>query len=222
MKISFKKIILAIAVTVLFFVASIILSVRYPYRDRMFVSHPDLKAQIIVLGSKVEENGEASDWLAYRVLAGVEYWRKRANEIYDTCRPYEARDIGDRCDPPKIVLSGDNGWKRADEITAMREVPALDEPATIDAVTEDGWNARTIDSCWRAKNVLGIDRAILVTQKFHMPRALYLCNKLGVDSYGVIADNGKKNVLRSYLRDWLASVKAWWDVGTGYVPEHVE
>lgn len=217
----FQRIGLAVvAITVV--LAILVLIVRYPYRDRMYEEQTDLKAPIIVLGTRVEENGEPSDWLAYRVLAGVELWRKRANEIYDTCRPYEARDIGDRCDPPKILLSGDNGWKRANEIAAMREVPALDEPATIDAVTEDGWNARTIDSCWRAKNVLKIDRAILVTQAFHMPRALYLCNKLGVDSYGVIADDGKENKLRSYLRDWLASVKAWWDVVVGYRPEHGE
>lgn len=216
------RILSIIAAGVVIFFFAVVLSVRFPYRDRMFAEQSDVKAPIIVLGSKVEDNGEPSDWLAYRVLAGVESWRKRADEIYDACRPYEARDIGDRCDPPKILLSGDNGWKRADEIVAMREVPALDEPVTAGSVIDDGWNARTIDSCWRAKNVLGIDRAILVTQAFHMPRALYLCNKFGIDSYGVIADNGKNNVLRSYLRDWFASVKAWWDIGVGYRPEHGE
>ena len=221
MKISFKKIIAIGAGALVFFIVSIILSVRYPYRDRMFVEQPDLKAPIIVLGSKVEENGAASDWLARRVEAGVAIWEKRATEIINTCGMQEARDIGDRCDLPMIILSGDNGWKRADEIAAMRAVPDI-TTVPADQIQEDGLNARTVDSCWRAKNVLGIDRAILVTQAFHMPRALYLCNKLGVDAYGIVAENGKKNLLRSYLRDWLASVRAWWDVVVGYTPERVQ
>lgn len=202
-------------------VLAIILSVRYPYRDRMYMDQPDLKAPIIVLGSKVEENGAPSDWLRKRVEAAVAIWEKRTAEIINTCGMQEARDIGDRCDVPKLVLSGDNGWKRMDEIAAMRRGPDV-SAVPQDLVREDGWNARTIDSCWRAKNVLGIDRAILVTQAFHMPRALYVCNKLGVDAYGIIADDGKNNVLRSYLRDWVASVKAWWDVMAGYTPEHTE
>ena len=205
----------------MFFIVSIILSVRYPFRDRMFVNHSDLKAPIIVLGTRVEDDGAPSDWLFNRVDTGVDVWSKRAQEIINTCGMQEARDIGDRCDLPKFILSGDNGWKRKDEITAMKQVPSLAQ-VSESSLREDGWNARTIDSCWRAKNVLGIDRAILVTQAFHMPRALYLCNKLGVDSYGIVADNGEKNVLRSYLRDWGASVKAWWDIQSGYTPEYVE
>src|SRR3989344_6231491 len=202
------------------FILSLIFSVRYQYRDRMFAGHPDLKVPIIVLGTRVEDDGAPSDWLRKRVEAGIAVWEKRATEIIQTCGMQEARDIGDRCDLPPIILSGDNGWKRMDEITAMRSVSDI---STVpgDLVEEDGWNARTIDSCWRAKNVLGIDRAILVTQKFHLPRALYLCNELGIDAYGVIADNGKNNVLRSYLRDWFASVKAWWDIESGYQPEHI-
>ncbi|MEK7481297.1 MAG: hypothetical protein AAB633_00935, partial [Patescibacteria group bacterium] len=77
MKISFKKIISITTAAVLFFLLSIILSVRFPYRDRMYAEQWDLKAPIIVLGSKVEENGAASDWLARRVEAGVAIWEKR-------------------------------------------------------------------------------------------------------------------------------------------------
>lgn len=214
----YQRFILGVFLLLLVVLAAIILSVRYQYRDRMFVEHPDLKAPIIVLGTRVEDDGTPSDWLQKRVVAGAEIWEKRASEIINTCGMQEGRPIGDRCDLPQIILSGDNGWKRRDEITAMRSVWAL---GTVpeDVVIEDGWNARTIDSCWRAKNVYEIDRAVLITQKFHMPRALYLCNKLGVDAYGVIADDGEHNVLRSYLRDWLASVKAWWDVTAGYTPQ---
>lgn len=209
-----------IIVAFLFFIIpSIILSVRYPYRDRMYLDLPDLKAPIIILGTKVEDDGAPSDWLRKRVEAGVAIWEKRATEIINTCGMQEGRPIGDRCDLPKLVLSGDNGWKRRDEIAAMKQVSSVSQ-VSESSLIEDGWNARTIDSCWRAKNVLHIDRAILITQKFHLPRALYVCNKLGVDSYGVIADDGDHNVVRSYLRDWLASALAWWDIQSGYTPEH--
>lgn len=212
-----KIAIVFVGIVIVFF--GIILSVRYQYRDRMFVNHPDLKAPIIVLGTKVEDDGAPSDWLRKRVEVGVAVWEKRAAEIINTCGIQEGRPIGHRCDLPQIILSGDNGWKRRDEITAMRSVPDV-STVPEDLVREDGWNARTIDSCWRAKNVLHIDRAILITQKFHMPRALYLCNKLGVDSYGVIADDGSHHIVRSYLRDWLASALAWWNIQFGYTPEH--
>ncbi len=214
-----RIVLLGAACLVVFAFAAVIFSVRYSYRDRMFTDHPDLKAPIIILGTRVEDDGAPSDWLWKRVEAGVVIWEKRANKIITTCGMQEGRPIGDRCDLPKLILSGDNGWKRMDEIMAMKSVPSVTQVAGS-SLQEDGWNARTIDSCWRAKNVLHIDRAVLVTQAFHMPRALYLCNKLGIDAYGVIADNGKKNILRSYFRDWFASVKAWWDVETGYMPEH--
>src|SRR3989338_6556452 len=145
------------------FILSLIFSVRYQYRDRMFAGHPDVKAPIIVLGTRVEDDGAPSDWLTRRVEAGVTVWEKRASEIINTCGMQEGRPIGDRCDVPSIILSGDNGWKRRDEITAMRSVSDI-STVPEDLVQEDGWHARTIDSCWRAKNVLGIDRAVLVTQ----------------------------------------------------------
>ena len=75
---------------------------------------------------------------------------------------------------------------------------------------------RTYDSCYRAREIFGVNRAILVTQAFHLERALYLCDAFGIDSVGVVADRrnyaGRRaNVVvgaRSRSRRW----RAWIDV----------
>jgi SanA protein len=74
---------------------------------------------------------------------------------------------------------------------------------------------RTYDTCYRAKAVFGLDSAILVTQKFHLPRALFVCNALGVESVGVSADRRMywpSSILLWNLREQLATVTALWDV----------
>ena len=71
-----------------------------------------------------------------------------------------------------------------------------------DALVLDYAGRRTYDSCYRARDIFGLNRAILVTQAFHLDRALYLCNSLGVDSIGVTADR----------RIYAASSMAWWSM----------
>jgi SanA protein len=108
------------------------------------------------------------------------------------------------------------------EIAAMyRYVYEAGMPEGI--VIIDGNNARTFDSCYRLKNVLGQNDVVLVTQGFHLPRALYLCNEVGIDAWGIDAD------LRSYRdiawftsRDWLASFLAFWDIYLKRTPTFLE
>jgi vancomycin permeability regulator SanA len=71
----------------------------------------------------------------------------------------------------------------------------------------------TWDSCVRAKKIFGVDHATLVTQDFHLPRALLLCRAAGIDAYGV-ADTGESAAGESELlydsaREVLAGIKAW-------------
>jgi SanA protein len=72
---------------------------------------------------------------------------------------------------------------------------------------------RTYDTCYRASAIFGVTRAILVTQRFHLPRALFTCRSLGVDAMGFSAD---RRVYRSNsyyrFRDLFATLRAWWDV----------
>jgi vancomycin permeability regulator SanA len=80
-------------------------------------------------------------------------------------------------------------------------------------VVRDYAGRRTYDTCYRARAIFGVEQAILVTQRFHLARAIFTCRALGVDSVGFSADI---NIYRSTsyyrLREGVASVAAWWDV----------
>jgi SanA protein len=101
----------------------------------------------------------------------------------------------------KLLMSGDNSYLNYNEPGAMREY-ALELGIPDEAIVLDYAGRRTYDTCYRAKEIFGVKKAILVTQNFHLPRALYTCNQLGVDAVGVPAD------LRNYTRRSLI----WWNV----------
>jgi SanA protein len=114
----------------------------------------------------------------------------------------------------KLLLSGDNRFIDYNEPGAMREY-ALSLGVPEEALVLDYAGRRTYDSCYRARAIFGVSEAILVTQAFHLPRALYLCDHLGVKAVGVSADNQtyrKSSVLYWNLRELLATVAALWDV----------
>jgi SanA protein len=87
----------------------------------------------------------------------------------------------------KILMSGDNRFTDYNEPGAMRAF-ALSLGVPDQAITLDYAGRRTYDTCYRAKAIFGVQEALLVTQNFHLPRALYLCNALGVRADGVSAD----------------------------------
>ncbi|NPA06280.1 MAG: hypothetical protein GXO54_02630 [Chloroflexi bacterium] len=113
----------------------------------------------------------------------------------------------------KILMSGDNRTVHYNEPAAMIALArALGVPA--DALAPDYAGRRTYDTCWRARHIFGLREVILVTQQFHLPRAIYLCRSLGLDPIGVPADR------RAYrgawwfggAREFVARLRAWWDV----------
>ncbi len=74
---------------------------------------------------------------------------------------------------------------------------------------------RTYDTCYRANEIFGVDEAVLVTQSFHLPRALYICNQLGLDASGVAAENHyflKRSRAYWNLRELIATPVAMWEV----------
>jgi len=99
----------------------------------------------------------------------------------------------------KLLLSGDNQVVEYNEPEAMRQYAiSLGVPEQV--IVLDYAGRRTYDTCYRAKVIFGISKALLVTQKFHLPRALFLCNALGVQASGVEANN--RNYRRSSLISW--------------------
>ena len=118
----------------------------------------------------------------------------------------------------KLLMSGDNRFVNYNEPEAMRQ-EALSLGVPNDAIVLDYAGRRSYDTCYRAKAIFKVDQAILVTQAFHMPRVLYLCNHLGVDSVGVesnLRTYRKSSMLYWSMRELLATTAAFWDVNIGH------
>jgi len=114
----------------------------------------------------------------------------------------------------KILMSGDNRFVDYNEPESMRQY-ARGLGVPDEAIVLDYAGRRTYDTCYRAREIFGVDSAILVTQKFHLSRALFTCNALGVKATGVIADNYyflKRSRLYWNIREQFATVTAFWDV----------
>ena len=114
----------------------------------------------------------------------------------------------------KILMSGDNRFTEYNEPGAMRSY-ALSLGVPDQVIVLDYAGRRTYDTCYRAKVIFGVQEALLVTQSFHLPRALYLCNALGVRADGVSADlhpYRRSIQLIWNLRELPASLTALWDV----------
>lgn len=156
------------------------------YADRVYASIDDLPRDgsrriAIVFGAGLTRSGEPTPALYDRVATAVDLYQRRLVD--------------------KLLLTGDNRFINYNEPEAMRRTAVkLGVPAG-DLVL-DYAGRRTYDSCYRAREIFGVNRAILVTQAFHLDRALYLCDTFGIDSIGVVADR----------RSYTASSQAWWSL----------
>jgi SanA protein len=118
----------------------------------------------------------------------------------------------------KILVTGDNGELTHDEVTPVRRylteagIPAAD-------IFLDHAGFDTYSSMYRAISVFHAQSATIVTQDFHLPRALYIARHLGLTAYGVAAE-GEGSPL-DYLREVPASDKALWDLIVGRVPKYL-
>jgi SanA protein len=114
----------------------------------------------------------------------------------------------------KLLMSGDNRSDYYDEPGAMRQY-ALSLGVPPGAIVLDYAGLRTYDTCYRAKAIFGLNSALLVTQQFHLPRALFTCNALGIQASGVEANNRHYFPLLLLIwniREQLATVGAFVDV----------
>ncbi len=114
----------------------------------------------------------------------------------------------------KLLFSGDNRFVDYNEPGAMQAY-AIMLGVPEDAIVLDYAGRRTYDTCYRARYIFGVDEAILVTQNYHLPRALFTCNELGVKSVGIAADQrtySRSSRLVWNIRELPASLMALWDV----------
>lgn len=118
----------------------------------------------------------------------------------------------------KILMSGDNRFVDYNEPGAMLKY-ALQLGVPRADIVLDYAGRRTYDTCYRAKAIFGLTEVLLVTQEFHLPRAIFTCNALGLPAEGVIADR-RPYVGPASAREIPAALVALWDVWVAH-PEPV-
>jgi SanA protein len=114
----------------------------------------------------------------------------------------------------RLLMTGDNQVVEYNEPEAMKQY-AMTLGVPEDAIVLDYAGRRTYDSCYRAKAIFGLDKALLVTQSFHLPRALFICRSLGLEAYGVRAENWRYWPITNLIwnvREQFATVGALMDV----------
>lgn len=147
----------------------------------------------IVFGALVYRNGHLSPVLRGRVDAAIDLYRAGKVE--------------------KLLMSGDNGRVGYDEVSAMKAY-AVSRGVPPEKIVRDFAGFRTLDSCYRARHIFDVRSAILVTQAFHLPRALYLAHHFGIDAVGFVApDNSSPAAVAGYSsRETNAAILALIDV----------
>jgi len=114
----------------------------------------------------------------------------------------------------KLLMSGDNSVEYYNEPEAMRQY-AISLGVPVEDIVLDYAGRRTYDTCYRARAIFGVEKALLVTQRFHLPRALFLCNSLGLETIGVEANNlnyRRVSLLIWNFREQLATAGAFFDL----------
>jgi len=125
---------------------------------------------IIVLGCQVKPGGELSPMLRDRLITGVGLYEAGA--------------------APKLLMSGDHSDIYYDEVNAMKNY-AMSVGVPSSDIFMDHAGLSTYESMYRAKEVYQCKRVIIVTQSYHLYRALYVAKQLGLDAYGVSADRSE-------------------------------
>ena len=114
----------------------------------------------------------------------------------------------------KLLMSGDNRVVEYNEPAAMRDY-ATQLGVPEEAIVLDYAGRRTYDTCYRARDIFGVSNTVLITQDFHLPRALYICHALGVTAIGVPADQRiyrRRSMAYWSVRELLATLVAFWEV----------
>lgn len=163
-------------------------SIRFVRSISGLPPHPDA---ILVLGAGIEDSGVPSEALVDRLTVG-----ERISVVLHT----------------PMLLTGDGGSFRQAEIPVMVQW-LTDHSVAPDRLIVDDQGYRTYESCKRAAEVYHLKQVVIITQRFHLGRAIYLCRAFGIEAYGVPANvRWYKKDVWFVARDVAASIKAWLDI----------
>ena len=122
---------------------------------------------VLVLGCGLEADGSPSPMLHDRLQQGVALYQKEA--------------------APKLLVSGDHGREEYDEVNAMKRF-AEEQGVPSEDVFMDHAGFSTYESVYRPRDIFQVRRMVIVTQEYHLSRALYIAKRLGIEAWGVPAD----------------------------------
>jgi vancomycin permeability regulator SanA len=182
-----------VAVALLFVGAAALVtsSVDGAVRGRIYASPADAPSTplALVLGAEVYANGNPSPALVNRLDTSIQLYR--SGKVH------------------ALLMSGGHG---SIETSAMRRYAlAAGVPDDVIRIDDGGW--RTLSSCQRARDVFHATRVTVISQTEHLTRAVYICDKLGLDAIGVVAPDFPGPALWTYrLRERVAVLLAWWEV----------
>lgn len=142
---------------------------------------------ILVLGAGLKPDGSPSDMLRDRLAFACDLWEEGVSDT--------------------VLVSGDRASESYDEVTAMKNY-LLAHGVPEEAILEDPKGYSTSESLKRAKDVFGYENVVVVTQRYHLYRALYIAQKTGLDAKGVNSDpyTYRGQVLRD-IREFAARIK---------------
>ncbi len=135
---------------------------------------------ILVLGCMVKKDGTPSPMLEDRILQGVDLYLRGVSDT--------------------LLLSGDSRMASYDEVGAMKRV-SEENGVLSTAILTDGYGLSTYDSLFRAARQYGFQKIVIVTQKYHLYRAIYIAKSFGMEAYGVASDP------RPYRGQWIRDLR---------------
>lgn len=150
----------------------------------------------LVLGAGMDADGTMTDLQEDRVIQGINLYKSGKVK--------------------KLLMTADDGRRWVNEVDAMREY-AIAAGVPEEDILMDRGGIRTYASCRNAREVFALDKVIAVSQSFHLPRIIYLCEAMGIKTVGYPADLRQYNISSVVwtidIREVLARVKAWIEVG---------
>jgi len=190
----YKIIVIFLAITVIYFLITPFLIVQLG-KQKIYIDVEKVPAydMAIVFGAGIKENREPNDMLRDRL--------DTVAELY-----YSGK-------VKKMLLSGDHSDDDYNEPQVMYDYLTNQHNISQDDLIRDYAGLRTYDTCARAKNVLNINKAILISQGYHLSRAIFTCNSLNLESSGLSAtkyDYQRESFFK--IREILALHKAVWDI----------
>ncbi len=191
----FLRVLLVCSCVVFFLVAFLRLGmIFYASRKTVGISAVIPAQVVIVPGAGLSADGTPSAPLRDRVQAAVDL--------------YQAGKV------QKILMSGDNSTVYYNEPESMRQYALSLGVPDVDIVL-DYAGRRTYDTCYRAREIFGIETAVITTQPYHLPRAVFLCDRLNINIQGVEVEQSRY-VRARYIfwqvREVFATLAAVWDV----------